>query len=55
MSKDISNQKEIINILDIFFTKKISTNKIQKKINLIGKNIFKTTYQEINLLLKNEI
>jgi len=55
MSKNISNQNEMLNILDNLFTKKISTKKIQKKINIIGKNILKTTYQEINLLLKNEI
>ena len=56
MSIKISNNNKMLFILNkLFQKKKNNTKKIQKKINLIGNNILKKTYLEINQLLKNEI
>ena len=55
ISTQITNQKKMIYTLDKFFQKKINSNKLQKKLSLIGKKILNTTYKEINLLLNNEI
>ena len=41
--------------LNKLFQKKNNTKKIKEKINIIGNNILKKTYKEIDLLLKNEI
>ena len=54
MSKKINNQKDMIYALNKYFSKNSNTKKIQKKLNLIGKNILYKTYNEINLLIKNE-
>ena len=40
--------------LNSYFSKNSNTKKIQKKLNLIGRNILYKTYNEINLLIKNE-
>ena len=55
MTKRISNFQSMYWTLDGLFTKKNTTNKTQKKITIIGQNIFKKTYNEINKLLKDEI
>ena len=55
LSTKVSNKKEMYNLLNKFFIKKSNSKKIQKKINIIGQNILKNTYQELNILLKNEI
>ena len=55
ISTKVSNKKEMYNLLNKLFIKKSSSKKIQKKINIIGQNILKNTYQELNILLKNEI
>ena len=55
VSKQINNQTSLIISLKKFFAKKSSSKKIQKKINLIGKNILYKSYNEINLLIKNEV
>ena len=52
ISNKISNVKEMYNLLDKLLIKKNNQKKIQKKINIIGQNILKSTYQEINFLLK---
>ena len=55
MSIKVSNNNKMLFILKKLFQKKNNTKKIRKKINLIGNNILKKTYLEINQLLKNEI
>ena len=54
MSKKINNQKDMIYSLNRYFLKNSNTKKIQKKLNLVGQNILYKTYNEINLLIKNE-
>ena len=54
ISCKISNQAQLIKILLSLFKKNRNQKKIQKKINLIGKNILQRTYKEINPLLKYE-
>ena len=54
MAKKINNQKDMIYSLNRYFFKNSNTNKIQKKLNLIGQNILYKTYNEINFLIKNE-
>ena len=41
-------------LIKLFLNNK-NSNKIKKKINLIGNKILNDTYKEIGLLLKNEI
>ncbi len=48
ISQKIFNRKELINKLYILLNKKNKFNKIEKKINLIGKNILKKSYKKIN-------
>ncbi len=55
MSKKIKNQKEMINSLNELFLKKNRTKRIQKKLHSIGQEILNNTYNEIILILKNEI
>ena len=55
MSIKVSNNNKMLFILKKLFQKKNNTKKIRKKINLIGNNILKKTYLEINQLLKNDI
>ncbi len=55
MSEQISNKNQILIILKKFFSKKSSNTKIKQRLSIIGQNILKTTYNEINLFLKNEI
>ena len=54
VSKRINNQKEMIYSLNKYFSKNSNTKKIQKKLITIGHNILYKTYNEINLLIKNE-
>ena len=54
VSKRINNQKEMIYSLNKYFSKNSNTKKIQKKLYTIGQNILYKTYNEINLLIKNE-
>ena len=54
ISKRINNQKDMVYSLNKYFSKNSSTKKIQKKLNTIGQNILYKTYNEINLLIKNE-
>ena len=55
VSTQIKNQLELTKTLNSFFLKKKNSDKIKKKLNLIGKMILNKTYKEINLLNKNEI
>ena len=55
LSKEISNYKELIHSLNLLLGKKTNTKIMQKKIVEIGQKILKKSYEEINLLIKNEI
>ena len=55
LSKEISNYKELIHSLNLLLGKKTNTKIMQKKIVEIGQKILKRSYEEINLLIKNEI
>lgn len=55
ISKKISNQSQILYFLNKFLTEKTNLEKTNKKLNLIGQKILNSTYQQINILLKNEI
>ena len=54
VSKRINNQKDIIYSLNKCFSKNSNTKEIQKKLYTIGQNILYRTYNEMNLLIKNE-
>ncbi len=55
MSKKIVNFQSMHWTLNKYFLKKNNTKNIRKKIKIIGQNILKRTYEEINTLIKNEI
>ena len=55
ISKKISNQSQILYFLNKFLTEKTNLEKTNKKLKLIGQKILNSTYQQINILLKNEI
>ena len=55
ISSKIYNQAQITKVLSNLFEQSKNKKKIQKKISLIGKNILKKTFNDINLLIKNEI
>ena len=55
ISKKISNQSQILYFLNKFLTEKTNLEKTNQKLNLIGQKILNSTYQQINILLKNEI
>ena len=55
VSNKISNQTEMLNILQDLFSKSNKSKKIHKKLNLIGQRILHKTYNTINLILRNEI
>ena len=54
VSKRINNQKDMIYSLNKCFSKNSNTKEIQKKLYTIGQNILYRTYNEMNLLIKNE-
>ena len=51
IANKINNQSKMIYYLEKFFSKKTNFKIIQKKINLTGKKILKSTYNEILLNL----
>ena len=51
ISYKISNQSEMINVLKKLLSKKNKSQKIQKKLFLIGQRILNKTYKRINLLI----
>ncbi len=53
ISSKIINQKQIVAYIDNFFSKKISSFKIKKKLNKIGQKILISTYREIKVIVKN--
>tara|TARA_Y100000816_G_scaffold284567_1_gene262933 strand:- start:2886 stop:4139 length:1254 start_codon:yes stop_codon:yes gene_type:complete len=55
ISKKINSQKQMVSHLEKLFSKRPSQKKIQKKLNFIGQNILNKTYNEVKLILKNEI
>ena len=55
VSYKISNQSEMLKVLKILFSKNNRSKKIQRKLFLIGQDIFKKTHNDIDLLIKNEI
>tara|TARA_Y100000389_G_scaffold198628_1_gene235480 strand:- start:154 stop:1410 length:1257 start_codon:yes stop_codon:yes gene_type:complete len=52
LATKINNSKAITKALDHFFSKKIKSKIIQKKIDYIGKKILNLTYKEINFFIK---
>ena len=54
ISSMIKTQNQMINELTNLFKMNKNQKKIQKKKSLIGKNVLKKTYNEINFLLRNE-
>lgn len=52
ISSKIYNNLQVIKKLNKFFLKKDNPNKIQLRLNLIGKKILYKTYNEINVFLK---
>ena len=50
ISKTISNEEKLTDKLRILLRKKHKVNKIKTKLEIIGKNILKNTYKEINLI-----
>ncbi len=55
ISKKILNQNYMIKELNRLFLKKTNSKKTRKKINILGKNILKNTYDELNLILRDAI
>ena len=55
MSTKISNYNNLLNNLDKLFKKKNKTKKMKKRLHIIGQDILKKTYFEINQSIKNEI
>ena len=56
ISHKITNQNSMIKSLNILFSKKQITKKIKNNLKKIGKKIFKSTYKEIDSIIKkNEI
>ncbi len=55
ISSKIKGSKMMSKTLIKLFSKNKNSNKIKRKINLIGQKILNETYKEIDLLLKNEI
>ena len=55
MSQKINNQKQMTRLLNTLFLKKNNSKKIKRKMNLIGQKVLISTYDQINVLLKNEI
>jgi 3-deoxy-D-manno-octulosonic-acid transferase len=49
ISQKILNEKEFVSHMHRLFNKKTRSNQIQKKLKLIGENILKKSYKEINL------
>ena len=50
ISQKILNQKQLVNKLSLLFRKKNKSNKIEKKLKQIGKNILEKSYKEINFI-----
>ena len=55
ISTKVTNQKSILKELRKLLFRDKRTTKIQRKLELIGKNILLKTYKEISLIYKNEI
>ena len=55
ISNKVNNQHQLSFRLNKMFLKKQSSKKKQYRLNSIGDKILNTTYEQINLFLKNEI
>ncbi len=55
ISQKIQSEKKLADCLDKLFSKRPNSNKIQKKLNLMGQKILESTYKDIKILLNNEI
>ena len=55
ISNKVNNHHQLSYRLNKMFLKKQSSKKKQYKLNSIGDKILKTTYEQVNLFLKNEI
>ena len=55
ISNKVNNHHQLSYTLNKMFLKKQSSKKKQYKLNSIGDKILKTTYEQVNLFLKNEI
>ena len=55
VSKKVTNFQSMLFSLKKLFSKRDNASKIKKKLTKVGKKILENTYQEINILLKNEI
>ena len=55
ISQKINSEGDMTKHLIKLFSKKSSSNRIQNKLNIIGKKILKNTYKDLKLVLKNEI
>ena len=53
ISSKIIYQRQIINYLDKFISKKTNSIRIKKKLNSIGQKILVSTYKEIQVIIKN--
>lgn len=54
ISYKISNQPEMLKVLKNLFSKNDRSKKVQKKLFLIGQEVLKRTYDNVDLLIKNE-
>ena len=55
ISQKISNPNQMSNYLRKLFLKRENTKKTKEKLSFIGQKILKSTFNEINILLRNEI
>ena len=55
ISYKVNTRKQMINCLNKLFSKKSDSKKIQKKLKLIGNKILENSYNEVKLILKDEI
>ena len=51
ISQKVYNEKDLINLINNLFQKKIRPIKMQKKLMIIGKKILNRTYKELEIIL----
>ena len=54
ISYKISNQSEMLKVLKNLFSKNNRSKNLQKKLFLIGQEVLNRTYDNVDLLIKNE-
>ena len=55
ISLQLNTQKQMVDHLNNLFSKKSNSKKIEQKLKLIGHKILESSYNEVKLILKNEI